>query len=63
MKLKWFQKPIIGSGSNSDQPITVTENDADTLTQEDSAVGSNSNHGTCLKIKKSRRNKPKNPSK
>ncbi|KAI5443842.1 hypothetical protein KIW84_012479 [Lathyrus oleraceus] len=63
LKLKWFQKPIIGLGSNSDQPITITENDACTLTQEDFAMVSNFKHGTCVKSKKSRNNKSKNPSK
>lgn len=61
LKLKWFHKPIIGHGSNYDQPINLIENDAGTLTQKDYAIVSNSKHGTCLKSKKSRSNKSKNP--
>ncbi|KAI5399540.1 hypothetical protein KIW84_064754 [Lathyrus oleraceus] len=48
-------------GSNSDERITLAENDAGTLTREYSTMVSNSRHGRCLKSKKSRSDKLKNP--
>lgn len=35
LKLKWFQKLIIGPRSSSDQPMDFPENEADTLMQEE----------------------------
>lgn len=32
LQLKWFQKPIIGLGSNSNHHMGLTKNDAGTLT-------------------------------
>lgn len=34
IKLKWFQKPIIGYGSNPYQPMYLTEEEEGILTQE-----------------------------
>lgn len=47
LKLKWFKKPIIGHGSNSDQPMDLTENEAGTLIQEE--TGSQKSNKSCNK--------------
>lgn len=55
LRLKWYQKPVIGFGSNSNQPMDLTENEEGTLTQEETS--SQKSKKSCNnKSKKSRNN-------
>lgn len=53
IKLRCFQKSIIGQGSSSDQPITVIENDEGTSTQGKRSHGHDSKFGVKTKSLKS----------
>jgi hypothetical protein len=52
-KANWFKKPIICPGSTKDQPLHITDDDEESLTQEAFAKGNDSKLGTYFRAIKS----------
>jgi hypothetical protein len=52
-KANWFKKPIKGPGSTKDQPLHISDDDEESLTQESSAKGNDSELETYFRAIKS----------